>query len=75
MFFFQSFFYVNFEVVFLFVIILGFGFWVLMGCFSFVDMAPLYETLVANKIFDLDQKALDLMRNKIEEELMKLDEK
>ncbi|KZV24854.1 hypothetical protein F511_14737 [Dorcoceras hygrometricum] len=46
--------------------------------FNFIianDMAPLYETLVANKIFNLDQKALDSMRAKIEEELKKLDEK
>ncbi|XP_075491343.1 26S proteasome non-ATPase regulatory subunit 6 homolog isoform X1 [Primulina tabacum] len=46
--------------------------------FNFIianDMAPLYETLVSNKIFDLDQKALESMLAKIEEELKKLDEK
>ncbi|XP_073318193.1 26S proteasome non-ATPase regulatory subunit 6 homolog isoform X1 [Primulina huaijiensis] len=46
--------------------------------FNFIianDMAPLYETLVSNKIFDLDQNALESMRAKIEEELKKLDEK
>lgn len=41
----------------------------------FVDMAPLYETLVANKVLNLDQKTLDSMRTKIEDELKKLDEK
>lgn len=40
-----------------------------------VDMAPLYETLVANKVLDLDQKALDSMRSKIDDELKKLEEK
>ncbi|EXC04029.1 26S proteasome non-ATPase regulatory subunit 6 [Morus notabilis] len=39
------------------------------------DMAPLYETLVAEVILDLDQGVLDSMRAKIEEELKKLDEK
>ncbi|KAL2492300.1 26S proteasome non-ATPase regulatory subunit 6-like protein [Abeliophyllum distichum] len=39
------------------------------------DMAPLYETLVSNKVLNLDQKALDSMRAKIDEELKKLDEK
>lgn len=40
-----------------------------------VDMAPLYETLIANKVLDLDQKALDLMRSKIDDELKKIEEK
>lgn len=43
--------------------------------FDCVDMAPLYETLVAEAILDLDQGVLDSMRAKIEEELKKLDEK
>ncbi|KAF4348968.1 hypothetical protein CsatB_018205 [Cannabis sativa] len=38
-------------------------------------MAPLYETLVADSVLELDQALLDLMRAKIEEELKKLDEK
>lgn len=38
-------------------------------------MAPLYETLIANKVLDLDQKALDLMRSKIDDELKKIEEK
>lgn len=40
-----------------------------------VDMAPLYEALVASKVLNLDQKALDSMRAKIADELKKLDEK
>lgn len=38
-------------------------------------MAPLYETLVANKVMDLDQKTLDSMRSKIDDELKKIEEK
>lgn len=38
-------------------------------------MAPLYETLVASKVLNLDQKALDSMRGKIDDELKKLEEK
>lgn len=41
----------------------------------FVDMAPLYETLVAESVLELDQGILNSMREKIEEELKKLDEK
>lgn len=40
-----------------------------------VDMAPLYETLVVSKVLDLDQKALESMRSKIDDELKKLEEK
>ncbi|KAL4584823.1 hypothetical protein LXL04_009433 [Taraxacum kok-saghyz] len=39
------------------------------------DMAPLYETLAADLVLQLDQKVLDSMRAKISEELKKLDEK
>ncbi|KAI3777647.1 hypothetical protein L1987_47448 [Smallanthus sonchifolius] len=39
------------------------------------DMAPLYETLAASSVLELDQKVLDSMRAKIAEELKKLDEK
>nr|GMC64987.1 26S proteasome non-ATPase regulatory subunit 6 homolog [Ipomoea batatas] len=39
------------------------------------DMAPLYQTLIANSVLNLDQKVLDSMRAKIDEELKKLDEK
>lgn len=49
------------------------SFWVFNWVFP--DMAPLYESLVANKVLNLDQKALDLMRAKIEDELKKLNEK
>nr|GMC58408.1 26S proteasome non-ATPase regulatory subunit 6 homolog [Ipomoea batatas] len=38
------------------------------------DMAPLYQTLIANSVLNLDQKVLDSMRAKIDEELKKLDE-
>ncbi|CAH9070460.1 unnamed protein product [Cuscuta epithymum] len=38
-------------------------------------MAPLYQTLAADSVLTLDQKVLDSMRAKIEEELKKLDEK
>ena len=40
-----------------------------------VEMAPLYETLVAESLLEKDQNALDSMRVKNEEELKKLDEK
>lgn len=40
-----------------------------------LDMAPLYETLVADGVLKLDQNVLDSMRAKIEEELKKMDEK
>ncbi|KAK1571265.1 hypothetical protein Q3G72_014261 [Acer saccharum] len=39
------------------------------------DMAPFYETLVAESVLEMDQSVLDSMRAKIEEELKKLDEK
>ncbi|KAH7834563.1 hypothetical protein Vadar_017377 [Vaccinium darrowii] len=39
------------------------------------DMAPLYETLAANSVLDLDQSILASMRAKIDEQLKKLDEK
>ena len=39
------------------------------------DMVPLYETLVADSVLDLDQSLLDSMRHKTAEELKKLDEK
>lgn len=40
-----------------------------------VDMATLYENLVANSVLELDQKVLDTMRAKNVEELKKLDDK
>lgn len=40
-----------------------------------VDMLPLYETLVADSVLDMDRSVLDSMRAKIDEELKKLDEK
>lgn len=40
-----------------------------------VDMAPLYETLVAGSVLEMDQSVLDSMRAKIDEELKKVDEK
>eukprot|EP00262_Sarcandra_glabra_P014785 TRINITY_DN4395_c0_g1_i2.p1 TRINITY_DN4395_c0_g1~~TRINITY_DN4395_c0_g1_i2.p1 ORF type:complete len:387 (+),score=62.11 TRINITY_DN4395_c0_g1_i2:141-1301(+) len=46
--------------------------------FAFVkddDMAPLYETLAADSVLDMDKQVLDSMRSKIDEELKKLDEK
>ncbi|KAI9124051.1 hypothetical protein K1719_005351 [Acacia pycnantha] len=46
--------------------------------FTFVkenDMLPLYETLVADSVLDMDQSVIDSMRVKIDEELKKLDEK
>ncbi|XP_075666643.1 26S proteasome non-ATPase regulatory subunit 6 isoform X2 [Castanea sativa] len=39
------------------------------------DMAPLYETLVADSVLERDQGLLDSMRAKIDEEIKKLDEK
>nr|ACU22821.1 unknown [Glycine max] len=39
------------------------------------DMVPLYETLVADSVLDLDRALLDSMRAKIDDELTKLDEK
>ncbi|KHG19496.1 hypothetical protein F383_05500 [Gossypium arboreum] len=39
------------------------------------EMAPYYETLVADKVVELDQNVLDAMRAKNEEEIKKLDEK
>ncbi|KAF3953724.1 hypothetical protein CMV_020857 [Castanea mollissima] len=39
------------------------------------DMAPLYETLVADLVLERDQGLLDSMRAKIDEEIKKLDEK
>ncbi|CAN1239633.1 26S proteasome non-ATPase regulatory subunit 6 homolog [Linum grandiflorum] len=39
------------------------------------DMAPLFETLVAESLLEKDQSLLDQMRVKIDEELKKLDEK
>ncbi|RXH96078.1 hypothetical protein DVH24_008578 [Malus domestica] len=39
------------------------------------DMAPLYETLVAESMLELDQGVMDSMRAKNQEELKKLDEK
>ncbi|KAI5392176.1 hypothetical protein KIW84_076821, partial [Lathyrus oleraceus] len=46
--------------------------------FTFVkdhDMVPLYETLVADSVLDMDRTLLDCMRAKIDDELKKLDEK
>ncbi|KAL5064507.1 hypothetical protein RYX36_026244 [Vicia faba] len=46
--------------------------------FTFVkdhDMVPLYETLVADSVLDMDRALLDSMRAKIDDELKKLDEK
>ena len=40
-----------------------------------LDMTPYYETLVADKVVELDQSVLDSMRAKNEEEIKKLDEK
>ncbi|RDX84195.1 26S proteasome non-ATPase regulatory subunit 6-like protein, partial [Mucuna pruriens] len=39
------------------------------------DMVPLYETLIANSVLDMDRALLDSMRAKIDDELNKLDEK
>lgn len=38
-------------------------------------MVPLYETLVADSVLDMDRALLDSMRAKIDDELKKLDEK
>ncbi|GAV68017.1 PCI domain-containing protein/RPN7 domain-containing protein [Cephalotus follicularis] len=46
--------------------------------FAFVksdDMAPLYESLVADSVLEMDQAVLDSMRANIDQELKKLDEK
>lgn len=40
-----------------------------------VDMAPLYESLVSRSVLSLEQKVLDSMRIKNDDELKKLDEK
>lgn len=40
-----------------------------------VEMAPYYETLVADKVVELDQNVLGSMRAKNEDEIKKLDEK
>lgn len=40
-----------------------------------LGMAPLYETLIASSVLDLDQSLLESMRAANEEELKKLDEK
>lgn len=40
-----------------------------------VDMAPLYEALVADSVLEMDKAVLDSMRSKIEGEIKKLDEK
>ncbi|EOY22391.1 26S proteasome, regulatory subunit Rpn7,Proteasome component (PCI) domain isoform 2 [Theobroma cacao] len=39
------------------------------------DMTPYYETLVADKVVELDQSVLDLMRSKNVDEIKKIDEK
>ncbi|KAF8399843.1 hypothetical protein HHK36_015715 [Tetracentron sinense] len=39
------------------------------------DMAPLYETLVADSVLEMDQAVLDSMRAKINQELKNLDDK
>lgn len=38
-------------------------------------MVPLYETLVADSVLDMDRALLDSMRAKTEDELNKIDEK
>lgn len=38
-------------------------------------MTPYYETLVADKVVELDQSVLDLMRSKNVDEIKKIDEK
>lgn len=38
-------------------------------------MVPLYETLIAHSVFEIDRSLLDSMRAKIDDELKKLDEK
>jgi hypothetical protein len=47
----------------------------LISCFFWVDMVPLYETLVAESLLEKDQSLLDSVRAKNEDELNKLDEK
>lgn len=45
-------------------------------CFNCIAaMAFLYETLATNGVLDLDQSVLDSMRQSIDDELKKLDEK
>ncbi|XP_061359787.1 26S proteasome non-ATPase regulatory subunit 6 homolog [Gastrolobium bilobum] len=39
------------------------------------DMLPLYQTLIADSVFDADPALLDSMRAKLDDELNKLDEK
>ena len=46
-----------------------------VGLVLFLGMAPLYETLTASSVLELDQSLLDSMRATNEEELKKLDEK
>jgi len=46
-----------------------------ISCFFWVDMVPLYETLVAESLLEKDQSLLDSVRAKNEDELNKLDEK
>lgn len=52
-----------------------------MRCFFFfvvvvvLDMTSYYETLVTDKVLELDQSLLESMRAKNEEEIKKLDEK
>ena len=46
--------------------------WIDVG---FTGMAPLYETLTASSVLELDQSLLDSMRATNEEELKKLEEK
>ena len=53
-------------------VFLSFFFWRNL-CFS--DMVPLYETLAADSVLDMDRALLDSMRAKIDDELKKLDEK
>lgn len=43
--------------------------------FDFEDMTPLYETLAESSVLEMDQKVLDSMRVKIDDEIKKLDEK
>lgn len=40
-----------------------------------LDMTSYYETLVTDKVLELDQSLLESMRSKNEEEIKKLDEK
>lgn len=43
--------------------------------YNCTDMVPLYETLIADSVLDMDRALLDSMRAKIDDELTKLDEK